>query len=270
MYEYIIQKRVVKRPKITIRNAQDIKKVFGDWLFDGNPAEKALIIIVDHKDRLIGYYKYQSSSDEYLILNIRDIIRVMILSGETDFYFCHVHPDIYATPSIYDRTFTKYLYIVSMMLGFNLRDHFIFSLDKKSYSMKSHNIIFRVNEFYCTNCGAMQSFYFEFGDYINMYEPIKGQCFNCGREILVIPRLMLLPPEENYATIEFREAVKCVERELNLDLSEQAQNWVLNHYFGKIEKEPDRVVEFLKEVAKWLKQLESDAVSAEKDRKKND
>lgn len=90
--------------------------------------EQCHVLMLDTKHHPIGYKVISSGGIAGTPVDVRVVMRQVLLSGATGFAFCHNHPSGSPTPSREDNQLTDKLYEASRAVGLNMLDHVIVGL----------------------------------------------------------------------------------------------------------------------------------------------
>lgn len=128
----ISYKRKIKgvvRLNNNIESIKYLKKIFDKNTIEWN--ESVIVVCLDHKLNVIGWYKISEGSITSCVIDIRKLFQIVLLSNATRFILAHNHPSGDLTPSIDDIEITKQIKKGSKILNLCFIEHFI--ITKKGY-----------------------------------------------------------------------------------------------------------------------------------------
>ena len=119
-----------------------IHKLFTD---QDNDKEKLYVIILNVKNRVIGYSLISMGSLTASIVHPREVLKPAILASAASIIMIHNHPSGDPDPSIDDIQITERISRASAIMGINFLDHIILGFEadefKGYYSFKQSNLI---------------------------------------------------------------------------------------------------------------------------------
>lgn len=110
-----------------ITSSEDLFSYFHPRMMDLN-VEQCHILMLDTKHHPIGYKIISTGGIASSPVDVRVVLRQVLLSGATSFAFCHNHPSGSPVPSHDDNCLTEKLVEASRAVGINLLDHIIVGL----------------------------------------------------------------------------------------------------------------------------------------------
>ena len=106
---------------------------------------KVSFIILNVKNRVIGYSLISMGSLTASIVHPREVLKPAILASAASIIIIHNHPSGDPDPSIDDTQITERISRASAIMGINFLDHIILGFEadefKGYYSFKQNNII---------------------------------------------------------------------------------------------------------------------------------
>ena len=150
MYQYKItfQKSKISEEEVNFRCSQDVaENSFIHSLFteNDNDKEKLYVIILNIKNKVIGYSLVSMGSLTASIVHPREVLKPAILASAASIIIIHNHPSGDPEPSIDDIEITKRISKASAIMGINLLDHIILGFEadefKGYYSFKQKDLI---------------------------------------------------------------------------------------------------------------------------------
>lgn len=110
-----------------INSSEDLFAYFQPRMMDLN-VEQCHILMLDTKHHPIGYKIISTGGIASSPVDIRVVLRQVLLCGATSFAFCHNHPSGSPIPSSDDNNLTNRLAEASQSVGLTLIDHIIVGL----------------------------------------------------------------------------------------------------------------------------------------------
>ena len=150
MYQYKMSllKSKISEVEVKFTCSQDvaenafIQKLFTD---QDNDKEKLYVIILNVKNRVIGYSLISMGSLTASIVHPREVLKPAILASAASIIIIHNHPSGDPEPSTDDIAITNRIAKASSIMGINFLDHIILGFEadefKGYYSFKQNNII---------------------------------------------------------------------------------------------------------------------------------
>ena len=149
MYQYKITllKSKISETEVKFRCSQDVaENSFIHHLFtdQDNDKEKLYVIILNIKNKVIGYSLVSMGSLTASIVHPREVLKPAILASAASIIIIH-HPSGDPEPSIDDIEVTNRISKACAIMGINLLDHIIIAFEvdefKGYYSFKQRNLI---------------------------------------------------------------------------------------------------------------------------------
>lgn len=106
-------------------------------VFDGEGQEVFIVILIDVKNKPVGYVEVGRGTFEGCPVGPRVVFRAAIVAGATSIIVAHNHPSGDATPSAEDREITRRLVAAGGLLGIRVLDHVV--VGEQIYSFAEHN-----------------------------------------------------------------------------------------------------------------------------------
>lgn len=123
---------VPSRPFTTIPVMRDfLRKVIPD-----GPCEYGVVIPLTSNLQPVAWYVASKGGPVSAAVDVSDVLRFVLLTGESQFVFAHNHPSGLARPSDADEKLTKRLGKAAHLLGVTLIDHVILGEGAAHYSFK--------------------------------------------------------------------------------------------------------------------------------------
>ena len=150
MYQYKItlQKSKISEEEVNFRCSQDVaENSFIHSLFteNDNDKEKLYVIILNIKNKVIGYSLVSMGSLTASIVHPREVLKPAILASAASIIIIHNHPSGDPEPSLDDIEITKRISKSCAIMGINLLDHIILGFEadefKSYYSFKQKDLI---------------------------------------------------------------------------------------------------------------------------------
>jgi len=150
MYQYKIAllKSKISEDEVKFTCSQDVaENIFIHHLFtdQDNDKEKLYVIILNIKNRVIGYSLVSMGSLTASIVHPREVLKPAILASAASIIIIHNHPSGDPDPSNDDIEITNRIAKASSIMGINLLDHIILGFEadefKGYYSFKQKNLI---------------------------------------------------------------------------------------------------------------------------------
>lgn len=150
MYQYKItlQKSKISEEEVNFRCSQDVaENSFIHSLFteNDNDKEKLYVIILNIKNKVIGYSLVSMGSLTASIVHPREVLKPAILASAASIIIIHNHPSGDPEPSLDDIEITKRISKSCAIMGINLLDHIILGFEadefKGYYSFKQKGLI---------------------------------------------------------------------------------------------------------------------------------
>lgn len=117
--------------KLTIMSARDARTAFGPT-FDGLAHEELHAIYTDRRNRIIAMERLTVGSDQYTVVDPKQILRPAVALGAAGFILAHNHPSGDSTCSPQDRDVTRRLCSAARMVGVAFLDRLIITNDSWS------------------------------------------------------------------------------------------------------------------------------------------
>lgn len=136
-------KHEVDCPVSVIRKPDDAFKVYEYFIAD-EAREVPLAIYLDVKNNILAIYKVSIGDVRSAILSPRQIYQAALLNNASSVIIGHNHPGGDVAPSRQDIETTQRIYEAGMLLGIELLDHIIVSIEngeKKHLSLKEAGYI---------------------------------------------------------------------------------------------------------------------------------
>ena len=150
MYQYKITflKSKISEEEVNFRCSQDVaENSFIHSLFteNDNDREKLYVIILNIKNKVIGYSLVSMGSLTASIVHPREVLKPAILASAASIIIIHNHPSGDPEPSLDDIEITKRISKSCAIMGINLLDHIILGFEadefKGYYSFKQKDLI---------------------------------------------------------------------------------------------------------------------------------
>lgn len=109
---------------ILINNTDLVHKYFSHYI-GTKEQEEMLVILLDHKKRLISYELMYKGTDNALLGSPKEIYNYAIREKASAIIIMHNHPSGIITPSKEDKEFTSSLITTGKIIGIPLLDHLI-------------------------------------------------------------------------------------------------------------------------------------------------
>jgi DNA repair protein RadC len=150
MYQYKMSllKSKISEEEVKFTCSQDvaentfIHKLFTD---QDNDKEKLYVIILNIKNRVIGYSLISMGSLTASIVHPREVLKAAILASAASIIIIHNHPSGDPDPSPDDIAITNRIAKASNIMGINFLDHIILGFEadefKGYYSFKQKDLI---------------------------------------------------------------------------------------------------------------------------------
>jgi DNA repair protein RadC len=107
-------------------------------LYDQEPREVILVLMLDSKNRIQGYTRATEGTLNSSLIHPREIFRTAILTNCNSIIITHNHPSGDPTPSADDRKITKELAAAGEILEIKVLDHIVCG-DETYYSFGERN-----------------------------------------------------------------------------------------------------------------------------------
>lgn len=120
-------------------------KIFGffEHYFDNSKQEEFIVVLLDHKKRLIGYKSVFKGLLNSVNIHPREVFKYAIINSASSIVVIHNHPSGDISPSLEDINVTKNLVEVGKILQIPLIDHLIIGINNY-YSFYSEGL--NINE----------------------------------------------------------------------------------------------------------------------------
>ena len=150
MYQYKISllKSKISEDEVKFTCSQDVaENIFIHSLFttNDNDKEKLYVIILNIKNKVIGYSLISMGSLTASIVHPREVLKPAILASAASIIIIHNHPSGDPEPSPDDIEITNRIAKSSSIMGINLLDHIILGFEadefKGYYSFKQKDLI---------------------------------------------------------------------------------------------------------------------------------
>ena len=150
MYQYKITllKSKISETEVKFTCSQDVaENSFIHRLFteNDNDKEKLYVIILNIKNKVIGYSLVSMGSLTASIVHPREVLKPAILASAASIIIIHNHPSGDPDPSTDDIQITERISKASSIMGINLLDHIILGFEadefKGYYSFKQKDLI---------------------------------------------------------------------------------------------------------------------------------
>lgn len=110
-----------------ITSSDDLFAYFHPRMMDLT-VEQCHVLMLDAKHHPIGYKIISTGGIAASPVDVRVVLRQVLLSGASSFVFCHNHPSGSPTPSSDDNSLTRHLLEASHAVGLKMLDHIIVGL----------------------------------------------------------------------------------------------------------------------------------------------
>src|SRR5680860_143981 len=145
MYQYKISllKSKISETEVKFICSQDVaENSFIHSLFttDNNDKEKLYVIILNIKNKVIGYSLVSMGSLTASIVHPREVLKPAILASAASIIIIHNHPSGDPEPSTDDIEITNRISRSCSIMGINLLDHIIIA-EKGYFSFKQKDLI---------------------------------------------------------------------------------------------------------------------------------
>lgn len=150
MYQYKItlKKNKISEDEVKFSCSEDVaKNSFIHHLFtdQDNDKEKLYVIILNVKNRVIGYSLISMGSLTSSIVHPREVLKPAILASAASIIMVHNHPSGDSEPSTDDIEITNRISKACSIMGINLLDHIILGFEaeefKDYYSFRQKNFL---------------------------------------------------------------------------------------------------------------------------------
>jgi DNA repair protein RadC len=150
MYQYKISllKNKIAEEEVKFKCSQDVaENSFIQHLFtdQDNDKEKLYVIILNIKNKVIGYSLVSMGSLTASIVHPREVLKPAILASAASIIIIHNHPSGDSEPSTDDIEITNRISKAANIMGINLLDHIILGFEadefKGYYSFKQKDLI---------------------------------------------------------------------------------------------------------------------------------
>jgi DNA repair protein RadC len=150
MYQYKISllKSKIAEEEVQFKNSQDVaENSFIHSLFtdQDNDKEKLYVIILNIKNKVIGYSLISMGSLTASIVHPREVLKPAILASAASIMIIHNHPSGDPEPSTDDIEITNRIARACAIMGINFLDHIILGFEadefKGYYSFKQRDLI---------------------------------------------------------------------------------------------------------------------------------
>ena len=150
MYQYKITllKSKISEEDVKFSCSKDVaENSFIHSLFtaNDNDKEKLYVIILNIKNKVIGYSLVSMGSLTASIVHLREVLKPAILASAASIIIIHNHPSGDPDPSSDDIEITNRIAKASSIMGINLLDHIILGFEadefKGYYSFKQKDLI---------------------------------------------------------------------------------------------------------------------------------
>ena len=131
--------KINERPKITIRQPDDILGLLGKW--KGRRQENFLIITLDGSHSVIKLHHVSKGLLNRTIVHPRECFWHAIKDYSAAVVFIHNHPSGNTKPSCEDDEITRRLCLAGKILGIHVLDHLIITKTKDFYSYREYGKI---------------------------------------------------------------------------------------------------------------------------------
>lgn len=128
--------------KVKLKNSDEVANLLRS-IYDADQLEwreELIMLLLDNKLEVIGYYKISSGGRANTIYDPRMIFSVALTSGAMKFIISHNHPSGNLVPSKADIEMTKELAEGGKILHIELLDHVIITTDDY-YSFANDNLL---------------------------------------------------------------------------------------------------------------------------------
>ena len=150
MYQYKITllKSKISEEEVKFSCSQDVAEnrfIHSLFTSNDNDKEKLYVIILNIKNRVIGYSLVSMGSLTASIVHPREVLKPAILASAASIIIVHNHPSGDPEPSTDDIEVTNRISKACAIMGINFLDHIVLGFDadefKGYYSFKQRNLI---------------------------------------------------------------------------------------------------------------------------------
>lgn len=138
-YAVDVLKNILKKRKLGKFNHPDIVYEKYKWMAELEQ-EEMIILCLDSQNRLIKDIRLFKGTADSAFACPRDIMREAVRVNAVGIILIHNHPGGDNTPSEYDKTATKAIYLAGQTLDIRLLDHIIIS-DQGFFSFKNNYLL---------------------------------------------------------------------------------------------------------------------------------
>ena len=115
--------------KIKLDNPREIFSLL-QYEFINKGQEYLMVLYLDKNTRLIKKLIISIGGDDFVTVDIKEILRQAIRTMSSNIVLVHNHPSGDPSPSNEDNNITKYLMDIGEVMGIRVVDHIIFGKDK--------------------------------------------------------------------------------------------------------------------------------------------